>query len=111
MMGMRYERSSWAAVAAAALLMLSCGNEKAEKAAALVEQARALRSSDQGNRKDNLQKCRILLKKALALDPGRDDAEGLGARRYGGLRGKGTGAAHPWMAALATGGPVAARRI
>ncbi len=74
------DRILWFMAAGAVLFMLSCGNEKAEKAAGLVKQAEALQSSTEGNRKDNLQKCRVLLKKALALDPGRDDAKGLLAR-------------------------------
>ena len=77
---MKWNRVLSLSAAAAAVFMLSCGNEKAREAAKLVEQARALQASGEGNRKDNLQKCRVLLKKALALDPGRDDAKGLLAR-------------------------------
>ncbi len=70
----------WALQAAFLLVMPSCGNKKAGEARKLLEEARTLQAAKGGNKGDTLQKARVLLRKALSLDPGLDEAKGLLAR-------------------------------
>ncbi len=62
------------------LSFFSCGDRKEAEAKALLERARALDAATGKERKDALQKMRILLKKALDLSPELGEAQGLLAR-------------------------------